>query len=149
MEPNALSQMEESVDTYLDTTPSESFVKNTSSRGEVSDNDKATANDVMENDEHVETLPRVDDEQDFSQSIAVQDYPTNNEDNQDTTQDEGERDQVKSYNLPERKPSDYKQVATEGLHVNTSSLSDEFLGYEEAMNRPDKAMWKEAIVDEK
>ena len=149
MEPNALSQMEESVDTYLDTTPSESFVKNTSSRGEVSDNDKATANDVMENNEHVENLPRVDDEQDLSQSIAVQDYPTNNEDNQDTTQDEGERDQVKSYNLPERKPSDYKQVATKGLHVNTSSLSDEFLGYEEAMNRPDKAMWKEAIVDEK
>ena len=51
-----------------------------------------------------------------------------NEDNQDTTQDEDERDQVMGYNFRERKPMDYKQVTTKGLLVNTSSLLEDFSG---------------------
>ena len=149
MEPNPLTHMEESVDTYVDTTPSESFVKTTSSIREVSNNEKAATNDTMENNEQGEILPRLDDEQDLSHDTVVQDYPTDNEDDQVSTQHEVERDQVKCYNLRERKPMDYKQVATKGLHVNTSLLPDEFSGYEEAMSRPDKAMWKQAVEEEK
>eukprot|EP00963_Diacronema_lutheri_P005965 scaffold496_cov378-Pavlova_lutheri.AAC.2 len=108
MEPSPLPQTVEHVDTYLDTTPSESCVKTTSSSREKSETNRAAMNDMMDNDGHSATLPIMDDVHGPPRDTMTGENCEINDDDHNSTRSETENDPVKRYNLRERKPMDYK-----------------------------------------
>eukprot|EP00963_Diacronema_lutheri_P001187 scaffold75_cov392-Pavlova_lutheri.AAC.1 len=123
MEPNIISQPSHDEGSYPATTPSEATVKTTM--------DSET---VQQMDESLD--PQRETEVDQSQAI-------------DDDNDEAMNEPTSVYNLRERKTLDYKHMASKGLNAKATILPDKFSGYHEAMERPEKSMWKEAIEDEK
>ena len=127
MEPNILSQPSQGEDDDQ-TTSSETIVKTT-----------------MES----ETPQQMDDTLDNERVTEVDQNQVINGSNDEANNDEVVSEPVRAYNLRERRSLDYKNLANKGFNAKVKALPDEFSGFEEAMERPEKSMWKEAIEDEK